>query len=176
MAAHSIRPERVTKPIQLLAAWLAGLVAVDSVFLVAASKLEACSASSTALVVAAILNVPGFLILLFLLQTKYRAEQQEDRFYAEHLKRLEAVRLQRTRVAELLKQVADIAGSRAIELASRPPITRVEIERMLDQRDPPRRRAHDPDVARELLKMTIVLIQSDDDALDAWEAALRVAR
>jgi hypothetical protein len=80
----SIEPHKVTKPIQLLAAWLAGLVLTNGTFLGAASVLTA-SWASEALVVAAIANVPLFLVAVFVLQTRFRAELQEDSFYAEYL-------------------------------------------------------------------------------------------
>lgn len=37
------------------------------------------------LVVAAVINVPLFLFALFLLQTRFRAELQEDTYYSEYL-------------------------------------------------------------------------------------------
>lgn len=38
MDSSKITPERITKPIQLLGAWLVGLLSVDSAFLVAATE------------------------------------------------------------------------------------------------------------------------------------------
>jgi len=87
MSDHRIQPEKVTKPIQLLAAWLVGLFTVDAAFLVAASRLPQDSLQSIALTAAAILNVPGFLWALFLLQTKFRAELQEDSYYSTYINR-----------------------------------------------------------------------------------------
>lgn len=87
MSDHRIQPEKVTKPIQLLAAWLVGLFTVDAAFLIAASRLPQDSLQSIALTVAAILNVPGFLWALFLLQTKFRAELQEDSYYSTYINR-----------------------------------------------------------------------------------------
>jgi hypothetical protein len=85
MEQQQIRPERITKPIQLLAAWLVGLLTVDGAFLLAAAKMDLNSWQSGALVVAAILNVPLFIGALFLLQTKFRPELQEDSFYSTYL-------------------------------------------------------------------------------------------
>jgi hypothetical protein len=84
MAEHKIEPHRVTKPIQLLAAWLVGLVLVDAMFLAAALQLEA-GWERGCLIGFAILNVPLFLAAIFVLQTKFRAELQEDTFYSEYL-------------------------------------------------------------------------------------------
>lgn len=80
-----IRPEKITKPIQLLAAWLAGLFSVDTCFLFAASQMEAGSFESISLVIAAIINVPLFLAAVFILQTKFRPELQEDSYYSTYL-------------------------------------------------------------------------------------------
>jgi hypothetical protein len=80
-----INPARVTKPMQLLAAWLAGLIAIDTAFLVAASRLEVHSSGQLILILAAVTNVPLFLGALFLLQTRFRPELQEDTFYSRYL-------------------------------------------------------------------------------------------
>ena len=85
MAEPVIKPEKITKPIQLLGAWLAGLFSIDVAFLLAASKLPAGSWEASTLVVAAVINVPIFLIAVFVLQTKFRPELQEDSYYATYL-------------------------------------------------------------------------------------------
>lgn len=78
---------RINKPIQLLAAWLVGLTFVNTSFLTTASIIADPPWIRIALVVAAIVNVPVFISCIFLLQTKFRPEMQEDNFYSEHLKR-----------------------------------------------------------------------------------------
>jgi len=87
MTDSTVKPEKITKPIQLLGAWLAGLLAIDSSFLIAATHLPHGSWAAASLVVAAIANVPIFLIAVFLLQTKFRPELQEDSYYATYLSR-----------------------------------------------------------------------------------------
>ncbi|WP_462171640.1 hypothetical protein [Pseudoalteromonas xiamenensis] len=82
---NKIDPQKVTKPIQLLAAWLVGLIVVNTGFLAAAVKIGATHWTSGALVIAAIINVPLFLIAIFLLQTKFRPELQEDSYYSKYL-------------------------------------------------------------------------------------------
>ena len=82
---EKIKPDRITKPIQLLASWLVGLVAVNGSFLTAATLIQAPSWERSGLVAAAILNVPLFLLALFMLQTKFRPELQEDEFYSQYL-------------------------------------------------------------------------------------------
>jgi len=85
LSNHQISPEKVTKPIQLLAAWLTGLIIVNGAFLVAASKIGFDHWSSGTLIVASIVNVPMFLAAIFLLQTKFRPEMQEDSYYSKYL-------------------------------------------------------------------------------------------
>lgn len=80
-----IEPHKITKPIQLLAAWLAGLVLVNGSFLVAATQIGQPTWVPGALVAAGIVNVPLFLLAIFLLQTKFRPEMQEDSFYSRYL-------------------------------------------------------------------------------------------
>jgi hypothetical protein len=86
MAERHIAPEKVTKPIQLLAAWLVGLIVVNASFLLAAQQIGSPSWAAGALVVAAIANVPIFIAALFLLQTKFRPQMQEDSYYAQYLR------------------------------------------------------------------------------------------
>lgn len=85
MTENKIEPHKVTKPIQLLAAWLVGLVLINGSFLFTAIKIDSGVWERSALIVASIVNVPIFLYALFLLQTKFRAELQEDAFYADYL-------------------------------------------------------------------------------------------
>ncbi len=75
---------KITKPIQLLSAWLVGLTAIDASFLGAAISLRG-TWESQALVIGAIANVYVFIFALFLLQTRFRAELQEDSYYSEYL-------------------------------------------------------------------------------------------
>ena len=82
---QDIKPERITKPIQLLGAWLTGLLAIDSCFLIAAGNLPIDSWQALSLTVAAILNVPIFLAAVFLLQTRFRPELQEDSYYSSYI-------------------------------------------------------------------------------------------
>lgn len=85
MSEQNIKPEKITKPIQLLGAWLAGLLSIDSCFLIAATNMDPASFGANALVLAAIANVPIFLIAVFILQTKFRPELQEDSYYSTYL-------------------------------------------------------------------------------------------
>jgi len=85
MPERGVEPQRITKPIQLLAAWLSGLVLVNGAFLAAARFLASPSWVPAALSIAAIANVQLFLGCIFLLQTKFRPEMQEDTFYSEYL-------------------------------------------------------------------------------------------
>ncbi|MCH8274093.1 MAG: hypothetical protein IH851_04825 [Armatimonadetes bacterium] len=85
LAGTRITPHRITKPIQLLAAWLAGLAIVDASFLTAAASIQTPGWASGVLVVAAVVNVPVFLLSLFLLQTKFRPEMQDDTYYSKYL-------------------------------------------------------------------------------------------
>ena len=80
-----IEPHRITKPFQLLAAWLTGLVLVDGAFLWAAAEVDSPSWVSPLLAIAAVLNVPLFLFCIFRLQTKFRPEMQADEYYSRYL-------------------------------------------------------------------------------------------
>jgi hypothetical protein len=105
-----IEPHKVTKPIQLLAAWLVGLIVVDGCFLLTATKLDAGNWERSALILAAIANVPIFLAALFLLQTKFRPELQEDIYYSQYLDK------RTDKVIKLTKQ--EIQDARLLDLKS----------------------------------------------------------
>ena len=102
MPETEIVPHRITKPIQLLAAWLAGLSIVNGSFLAAAAAIHAPEWASGTLVVAAVVNVPVFLLSLFLLQTKFRPQMQEDSYYSKYLENTYS-----DRSLEILKLTSD---------------------------------------------------------------------
>lgn len=85
MDSHVLKPERITKPIQLLAAWLVGLFATNASFLLAAQKIDHPSWGPAVLLIASVVNVPIFIVALFLLQTKFRPQMQEDPYYSKYL-------------------------------------------------------------------------------------------
>lgn len=107
MTRQKIEAHRVTKPIQLLAAWLIGLVLVDGIFLGAAMSLGDAWERSL-LVIAAVLNVPGFLLAIFLLQTKFRPELQEDAFYYEYISKKTSSTLEISKVDLLEKTISEL--------------------------------------------------------------------
>lgn len=122
MTTHKIEPHRITKPIQLLAAWIIGLILTDSIFLYTAVSFQSGTWERGALVIASILNVPGFLFALFLLQTKFRAELQEDTFYHEYInkktavpQRVERDAIQDVRIDELEKMLKRLQPAISIE-------------------------------------------------------------
>jgi prokaryotic YEATS domain len=84
-----IEPHRITKPIQLMAVWFVALLLIDSAFLAAAFQISTPSWVTPTLVIAAITFVPLFLTGVFLMQTVFRNELQEDPYYSEFLKRKE---------------------------------------------------------------------------------------
>lgn len=85
MEIEKIQASKITKPIQLLAAWLISLISVDFVFLYFSTEVNGWERS--ALIVASIANVPVFLAAMFILQTKFRPELQEDQYYEKYLDR-----------------------------------------------------------------------------------------
>ena len=102
MENHQIVPDKVTKPIQLLAAWLVGLILVNASFLLAAQQITQPSWGSAVLLIAAVANVPIFIGALFLLQTKFRPQMQEDSFYSKYLE-FEKAPLHSEETGEFLK-------------------------------------------------------------------------
>ncbi|MDP3417681.1 hypothetical protein [Falsiroseomonas sp.] len=116
-----IEPGRITKPLQLLGAWLAGLVSVNGAFLFAATHVTQPSWGAGALIIASIANVPIFLVCLFLLQTRFRPEMQEDTYYAEYLTR---------------RFVAETGKSEYVKVVSRQPSAEI-LRPLASSRTPP---------------------------------------
>ncbi|MBA4239293.1 MAG: hypothetical protein C0448_01105 [Sphingobacteriaceae bacterium] len=87
MQENNIKPEKITKPIQLLAAWLIGLVLLESSLLTAAGTIDNPSWLPAFFGISAVTIIPLFLLMIFLLQTKFRPEMQEDSFYSKYLDR-----------------------------------------------------------------------------------------
>lgn len=85
MSENNIKPEKITKPIQLLAAWLIGLVLLESSLITAAATISKPDWLPALFGIAAVSIIPLFLLMIFLLQTKYRPEMQEDLFYSKYL-------------------------------------------------------------------------------------------
>ena len=105
MTNHEIAPEKITSPIQLLAAWFVALIVLDGAFLTAAGVVSSPAWISPVLVIAAILNVPLFLGCMFLLQTRFRPEMQSDEHYSEYLKQKEKTKSLASQVREDRKSV-----------------------------------------------------------------------
>lgn len=83
MAEHQIRPERIANPIQLLAAALVFVIVLDGSFLALAATIERPTWAAGLLTIAAVVNVPVVLGLVFMLQTRYRHQLLSDREYAK---------------------------------------------------------------------------------------------
>lgn len=85
MDNNRIQPDKITRPLQLLAAWLTGLIIINGAYLTAAVNIKSPDWASAALIIACIIHVPLFLFCIFLLQTKFRPEMQEDQYYSLYL-------------------------------------------------------------------------------------------
>ena len=120
MAESQIVPHRITKPIQLLAAWLAGLAIVNGSFLTAAATVHTPSWASGLLVVAAVANVPLFLASLFLLQTKFRPQMQEDSYYSQYLEKTYSVKAQLASPRGATKPLHELAEKIVAEVEHAP--------------------------------------------------------
>jgi hypothetical protein len=86
MSDTKIEPHKVQNPIQLLAVWFAALVLLDGAFLAAAATVKTPAWVAPMLAIAAIVFVPTFLVLAFVMQTKFRTHLQDDDHFADWLK------------------------------------------------------------------------------------------
>jgi tetratricopeptide (TPR) repeat protein len=81
---RQILPEKITSPIQFLAACLVLLIVVETAFLGAAATIRQPDWAPGLLVICAVLLVPGVLLALFRLYTKHRPELLADDSYLRH--------------------------------------------------------------------------------------------
>ena len=124
MSNERIEPSKIRTPIQLLAAWLVGLIAVNGSFLTAAATLVRPTWAAAALTVASILNVPIFLAAIFLLQTRFRPEMQEDEYYSKYLENQYSALTGKTEISEVkIPEVAPVTFKKVVERTrfQRPP-------------------------------------------------------
>lgn len=99
MDKPNIQPEKITKPIQLLAVWFAGLVLLVGLLLAGAKTITEPPWLVPVLAISAIAIIPIFLYFVFLLQTKYRPQMQEDTFYSEYLDKTTNILVNRAEIA-----------------------------------------------------------------------------
>lgn len=113
MSEPRIKPGQITRPIQLLAAWLAGLLALDGTFLLGAATISSPAWVPSLLAIAAVASVPLFLVAIFILQTRFRPEMQEDPYYATYLAtKGKSLKEQRSRLWEELLRGTDLSHER----------------------------------------------------------------
>ncbi len=77
------------------------------------------------------------------------------------------------RVDQILSDINNLSDQGAFELNKNPPVKDIETEDIIKLRDPTNKRFIDGHVAREMLKMRVVLSKRSNKDLDAWEAALK---
>jgi len=78
------------------------------------------------------------------------------------------------RVDGFLDDIDGIADEKKLfDLNKNPPVTAPDVEQVVKLRDPSGGRFTDPDAAKQILKMRVVLSKRSDADLNAWEAALK---
>ena len=108
MSTQKIEPNKVTKPIQLVAAWLVGLILVNGAFLGTAMGIGEPTWLKGTLVIASVINVPVFLGAIFLLQTKFRPQLQEDEYYSQYLDKSTSEYVSVSKDENILSEISEI--------------------------------------------------------------------
>jgi tetratricopeptide (TPR) repeat protein len=104
--------------------WFIALVAINAAFLTSAGIVKSPTWIPGMLAIAAVANVPVFLICMFLLQTKFRAEMQADSHYAKYLQ-------ERRKAQELTEKVqSKLEDVRLSDLTSGQPDSKKQVEAM----------------------------------------------
>ena len=86
MKDTKIEPDKIKTPIQLLVIWLIGLVVLVSGFITASTISRSPEWLNSMYGITAVLLIPIFIGLIFILQTKFRPELLGDDQYLEHKK------------------------------------------------------------------------------------------
>lgn len=87
MTEPKIEPHKITKPFQLLAVLLAAMIILVSTFIAGARVVTTPPWLSATLGVSAVAVVPFFVVLIFLMLTRFRTHLQEDPYYERWLER-----------------------------------------------------------------------------------------
>jgi hypothetical protein len=86
MPKPDIKPEKITSPIQLMAAWFVMLILLSGVLLTAATQIDKPDWAAGYLVISTTLLILGVIVCVILMLTKFRPNLQEGKEYAEWLK------------------------------------------------------------------------------------------
>ncbi len=85
MDGQKIEPHKITKPIQLMAVWFVALLLIDSELLTAATLIKEPCWIPPLLVISAVCFILIFIGGIFLMQTVFRKELQDDLYYSKWL-------------------------------------------------------------------------------------------
>lgn len=80
------------------------------------------------------------------------------------------------KIEMFLAVIKALSNKRSIELVKNPPVTDATVLKIVKLRDPTNKRLTDGKSAKEMLKMMVVMSERDDNALLAWEAALKISK
>ncbi len=106
MSKPKIEPHKITKPVQRMAVWFAGLILLESILITGACAIRVPTWVSGFLSISGVVLVPIFLTMVFMMQTRFRPQLQEDSFYYEEQKGLFLVHTWRP--SRTPGQIADI--------------------------------------------------------------------
>jgi len=91
MATPKIEPSKITRPFQLLAVWIAGLIILVGIFVGAAAKITNPAWLPVLFSITAVTIVPLFALLVFVMQTKFRPQLQDDPHFSKWLEQQQKV-------------------------------------------------------------------------------------
>ena len=108
MSNNQISPDKITKPIQLLAVWFVTLIAVNGSFLATASKIKLPEWLGIFLIIASVVNVFIFIFLVYNLLTKHRTKIQSDPYYAQYINRDDKLKTSKQSLDKKIKKNEDV--------------------------------------------------------------------
>ncbi|WNI39066.1 hypothetical protein [Chryseobacterium sp. SG20098] len=129
MNQNNIKPEKITKPIQLLAVWLVGLILLVSALITGAATIKTPDWIPAFFSISAVCIIPLFLILIFLLQTRFRPQMQEDEYYSKYLN-INTLEKESTLKESIINELVHNTDTKLIELTS---ITQANITEINDK-------------------------------------------
>lgn len=89
MQSPKIEPHKITTPIQLLAVWFVGLIALVGAFITGSATVQTPVWLQAMFGITAVCIVPVFLTLVFLLQTRFRVQVLDDQYYSAWRERVD---------------------------------------------------------------------------------------
>jgi len=175
LSGSKIKPEKITKPIQLLAVWLTALIILETAYITASVTIKNPEWLSSLFAISAVIFVPLFLVFVFLLQTRFRVEIQEDPYFLEY--KLNQMTGEKKENDLIHSNIKESFGKITSEILSINSETQKQFEKLIEHLDKNDRQIINHDnlsIIKERLKSTDIKIKKLKESVEWSEMIIKV--